>query len=95
MPTKENPDFRLETEEGSHEFETEFTYDKVLYYIEGTIHNTYGKCEKCDHGFDMPSSSDDNTEIELLSALFGGDFEHTLEDIVILKAIETELYKHI
>lgn len=86
---------RLTDEEGSHDFNEEFLFEGVTYEIEGTIHNTKGECEKCDHGFDNPTTGEDSTDIELLSATFGTDNEFTLEDIAILKAIETELYNHI
>ncbi len=85
----------IPTEEGTHELEVElFVYNGVQYELELTVTNTYGEGDKCDHGHDIPSTSDYSRDIELTDAMYGEDFNTRLKDIVILKAIELELYNY-
>ncbi len=81
----------LTNEIGTHEFEQEFVFNGVEYFVEGTITNTE-EIETCERGFDR--SKDGTTEIELLSVLYGEDCEHTLTDQKVLSELEAELYNY-
>jgi hypothetical protein len=81
----------LTDEIGTHEFEEEFTFNGVEYFVEGTITNTED-IESCERGFDR--IKDGTTEIELLSVLYGEDCEHTLTDQKVLEGLENELYNY-
>ena len=82
------------TEAGTHEFDFEFVFKGVNYNVEGTTTNTLSEADRCDHGFNMPHTVETTTEIELLSAIYGEDFEYTLTDEKILIELEAELYNY-
>ena len=84
----------MTTEEGVHEFDVEFVFKGINYNVEGTIINTLSDADRCELGYDNNQTIITTTEIELLSAIYGEDFEFTLTDKKILKELEAELYNY-
>lgn len=82
------------TDEGTHEFDFTFVYGGVTFDVTGSTHNTITELETCEQGFGIPSTNDDTTEIELLSAITGEDGQIVVTDELLLKEIENELYNY-